>query len=453
MSIASNKYNLQCAKQSARGVYPANPTHFFEMPGSGLTNKPTIDKLNICDGLLWTSAKKRIGYIETGGTPEVIGQPSGIGLLLYGALGGKSVAGAGDPYTHTITPATTMAGFPYFTFWQYFDDQWSQFRDCQIVGIDVEASVDSKFMRLKPTIIGMSRRMKVAAPGVPATEETVQFNWLDAGGYHYAGGDYAHALHTALPTDLATVKTALAAFKTAYNLHMAVATGVHHKAADAVNVLAYATPCADEAACVAACTEIRLDFNAHCALTTTHYFADILNPIVHANPTDTATCITFLAEAMGKTNSPGSYDRHLGAKAGVRAFKFSAQLAATPIQGEDLSAYIVQRKKGTILASEDILLEDFELLNLAIYGDTNPAAGTEAVDTLTTSSLYVKFLYQTTPERSVAFTVPQFDFDPEPLQSITGNPEGNEIIATIGGEASGSAPIATCTVCNETSAY
>lgn len=452
MSIATNAYNLQIAKQTARGIYPANPTHFYQMSGPGLSSKPTIDRLSIAAGRVWGANAKRVGYVECGGQPQVTAQSKGLGLLLYGALGAKGVAGGGDPYTHTFTPATTPYGFPYFTIWQYWDNEWHQFRDCQIAALDITCSVAQRWMLVQPTIVGLAKRKYVAAP-TPATEETDNIHWLDAAGYHYILGDATNALHIALPTDLASAITALTAVKTAYNAHCAVSSGRHHKAADAVNVLAYGTPCADLPACITACTEIRTDSLAHYASETVHYFADTLNAMTHANPTDLPTVLTFLQEWIGATNSPGSFNRHCGAKAGTREFKLSITMNATPLQGEELVAYALHRKAGEITASEDVLVEHFKDINRVLYGDPDPVAGTEQSTEIQLGGLYVKFIEQASPEHSLALSIPQFDYDPEPLSAAAGNPGGDEVYATLGGEASGSGTLLTATLMNAQASY
>lgn len=450
--INSNKYNLQMAPQTARGVYPAVPTYFFKCPGVGLVPKPTISKLNVNDGRLWSPASKRVTYIESGGTPDLYAQPNGLGACLYGMMGAVTST-PGAPDSHVITPATDLSAFPWWYIWQYFDGRWMAFPDCQFVGGQFTVSNSNTWAVIKPNILGMAVPKYVAAPASEATEEDEDIHWLDGGGYHFIGGDYANALHIAAATDLDSVKTSLASFKTAWNLHCAVASGLHHKAADAVNTLSYATPIADEAAAVAACTEIRTDVLAHYADTATHYFADVLNVIAHANPTDTDTCITFLQELIGAVNSPGCYNRHLGGRAGAQSLTVNIDMQATPIQGEAVVPYCIHRKPSAITCAMDLYLEDWELINLALFGDPNPAAETELTTEIQQLSMYNKFITQTAPEEwSVAFLIPQFDLDPESLYSIGPSPDGNEIIGTIGGECSGTDPALTATVLNSVAA-
>lgn len=453
MSVATASFNLQGAKQTGKGAYPAQPAYFFKVLEGGLGGAPQVDRLEVADGGMWTPTAKRVGYIETGGQPSVTAQPKNLAFLLWLAFGAISSGGGGDPYSHSITPATSAAGFPYSTWWQKFDTEWRQFRDCQISALEIECSVENKFMRLRPTFVGMQPEKKVAAP-TEATEETDIYHWLDATGYHVIDGDPTNVEHTVVPADLAALKSWLTAFKASWNAHCAVATGAHHKAADATNTLGYATPPADEAACIAALTEIKTDVNAHMANTTVHLNADVLNPLAFGTPcASTAACIVAVEEMRGYDNTPGKVLKHMGVVASIKSVKQTVSMGATPLQGEDLTAYALQRKRGSIALAVEYLMEDFGLVNKVKFGATNPAAGTEATSEIQTGAFSCKFTANTSgAERSAALVVPQFDYDPEPF-NVYGNPAGNEQYLTVGGEASGTAPLCTWTVKNSVASY
>ena len=70
--IATNEFQLQVARQTARGAYPAAPTYALRVVSGGLSSKPTVDQKKVGDGSFWTTALKRTGYIETGGEPVLI---------------------------------------------------------------------------------------------------------------------------------------------------------------------------------------------------------------------------------------------------------------------------------------------------------------------------------------------------------------------------------------------
>ena len=452
--IASHNFALYAAKQTARGAYEANPTYGFEVISGGLVPKPNVASLNVSDNRMFGVSAKRISYIECGGQVTVTAQPKAMGAILAWAWGVDTPSGGSDPYTHVITPATTLTAFPYITFWQYFDGQWTQFRDCQIVGCDIECTNDGDgFMRLVLTVIGLAVEKRVAAPTPPA-DETDKVHWLDSGGYNTLSGDHVNLDHSDIPTDAAELYVWLAAFKTKWNAHCAVASGRHHKAADTTNTLSYATPVATLADAYTALDEIETKHEAHRIDTTVHYFADTTNTLSWATPASEAAALACAAQVIGMVNSPGAYNRHLGATPGAKSLKVSFQMNAKGIQGEGLTAYAIHRAPGTIMGATDLLMEDFRLINLAKFGDIAPAAGAETTSEIQTMSLYRKFIASTSGnERSISIYIPQFDLDPEPLMTVMGGPDGSEIIATVGGEATGTAPIATVTVVDSVATF
>ena len=437
MAVATNDFNLQIAKQSGKGAAAAAPAYFLELMEGGLKSPPTVDAVNTMDGGIWTPSHKRIGYVDAGGAPVMMVTPAAVGLLLYAAMGAIASSGAGSTYTHTITPATSMAGFPYLSGWQEFDSNWTFFRDLQITGMVLECAVAQKFMRMTPTFVGMAKEKFVAAP-TPAAAEADQYHWLDAEGYWCIDGDFTNCDHSSNPTDLTTLVTWLTAFKTTYNAHMAAITGMaarHHKAADTTNTLAYTNP-TTQGDCDTALATIKTKYNAHVASTTFHYFADTTNTIGYTNPVGLAQCLAAVEEILGYVNAPGDYNKHCGAVAAVRNLRFEVNMASTPLQGESMVPYTVKRKRGAFNCAVELLLEDFQMMNLVKFGNPAPSAGTEITSEIQRGSLAVKFIASTNPERSVKLLIPQFDFDPAGVMDTTGNPEGDEIYLTLGGEAS-----------------
>lgn len=456
--IANGDFALYVAKQTARGIYPAAPTYMLEIIDGGLKSNPTIKSLNVADGRIFGTSKKCIGFLDTGGEVTITGQPKDMGAMFAYAGWTDTPAGGADPYTHVFTPPTSFGTFPYFCGWQILDDQVSFFGDLQITKLAAEiANTDDGFLRLRATVAGFAKETAAAAPAL-ASAETDTVHWLNGGGYYNINGDWTNQVHITIPTDLDTLKTALASFKTAYNAHCAVASGKHHKAADAVNTLAFATPLADLAACIAALTEIRADLIAHEADTTTHYFADTTdnNPsTAWIEPCVTlADCLIASQDLLGKVNTPGCYNRHVGAQAGLRNMKLEYDLNPTLYQGEGVTAYAACRKPGTIMIATDMLQENFRMINLAKFGKPVPVAGDEVTTEIQQLSFNSKFIANTSGnERSIAVAVPTFDLDSQPLTGFMGAPDPSEPVVTIGGEATGTAPISTVTVVNDVAAY
>lgn len=453
MTINTADYAIYAATQTARGVPAAAPTYALSVISGGLSGSPTVDELNVCEGSMWTPRYKRIGRIEAGGSPVFAAQPKDLALLLYAGMGNISTSGSADPYVHTITPATSPSGFPFLTFWQKLDTYWERFEDCQVTEFTLECSVADKFMRITPTIVGLERPKKVGAISSPPAAETDVYHWLDASGYWVIEGDIANLYSGAVPTDLDTAKTAATAIKAAYNLHCAVASGQHHKAADATNVVTVADA-SDETTLVALVNDIKAKLTAHMASTSVHYFADTKHAVTTADATDTATAIALLAELIGKTNAPGDYNGHLGAVANVNLFRLHLAMNAVAWQGEELTAYTIVRKKGTVDVAVNQLLEDMAIKSKIIYGDPAAAAETAMTDEIQTGSVAVKFIASTTaPERSLKIVVPRLDYNPASVAEITGNPDGNEIEIELGGTASGSGTLVTATVLNGVASY
>lgn len=456
---------LYLAKQSARGIYPTTMTYALELIDGALSSKPTIGRLNIRDGRLLGSSKKRINYFETGGQPTITMQPKSIGAIVYGINGNDTPSGGADPYTHVSIPPTSLGAgsFPYWTALQYDLGRYTLFHDLQIVGGELEFGVDTGWVRARPTFIGMAKEQFLSAAAVAAdytlpSAETDSVHWVDASGYHCLNGDWTNVAHIAVPTDLASLKTALASYKTVFNAHCAVASGLHHKAADATNTLGYATPLADLAACIVALTECRAELIDHEALTTTHYFADTTDNNPSAGwiePCVTlADCLAAMQDLLGSDITPGCYNRHVGAVANLRKVLVQFNYGAAAWQGTGLTAYTVIRKPGDIMIAVDQLQEDLRLINLAKFGDPAPTSGDEVTSEIVQLGFTMKFIASVSGnERSFKFDMPQFDLDPTPLLDLTGNSEGQEAVVTIGGEATGTAPVCTCTTINDVATY
>jgi hypothetical protein len=235
-----------------------------------------------------------------------------------------------------------------------------------------------------------------------------------------------------------------------------VATGRHHKAADATNPLTYATPPADLPACIANLTEIKTNYEAHRILTTAHYFADATNALAYSTPAaDLPACLAAAREIRGKDNLPGVYNAHLGAVANVLGFYVEVGDSATPIQGEDVTPFCLDRGRGKITCGIQLHVQDHRLRNKLIYGDIAPADGTEATDQIIKGSLNAKFTYtgSEAQERSLTVAIPEFDQDPKSAAEVKWDANGSGWDMQAEGEATGSDPKVTFTVVNGVAAY
>lgn len=125
---------VRFAIQTAEGT-PATASAFgLRMAGGSMPQVRATDQVyREADGVQAPSSMFRAESWSEG-APEFHVYPRSVAALLYLALGGYAVAGAGDPYTHTITPADEP---PFATIWTnkggLYHDQHDDMRISQLV--------------------------------------------------------------------------------------------------------------------------------------------------------------------------------------------------------------------------------------------------------------------------------------------------------------------------------
>lgn len=128
-------FDLAIAKQAAKGTAAAAATHRLRVAGSGT---PAANR--VVNDLVETSPDREyvrsfVSSVGVEGSPETNVRLPSLGLLLYLALGAKSVTGVGDPYTHEFTPANLL---PWFTCWRMVGDLlYERFVDCKIASLSL----------------------------------------------------------------------------------------------------------------------------------------------------------------------------------------------------------------------------------------------------------------------------------------------------------------------------
>lgn len=169
--IAGNQADIGIALQAAAGTPAAAAQHRFYLTGGGFGSvkahamvEETADKRLLSDSYVTT--------IKGEGSPQAVVRPDFIGLLLYGAMGAKAVAGAGDPYTHTFTLASVL---PYLTAWRRLGPVaagglYERFTDCK-VGSLVFSSQAAGLLQVTAGLVGVQPAYKDAAE-VGVTAET-----------------------------------------------------------------------------------------------------------------------------------------------------------------------------------------------------------------------------------------------------------------------------------------
>lgn len=113
------------------------------------------------------------------GEPDLFLMPVSAVPLIYGVLGAKAVSGASDPYTHTLTVATSV---PYFTFWQSLGaGKFEKFKDCIITGLKIRGEANKPLI-ITPRIMGLTPSYLAAAETTVAVEKTNRFMHYDGSG-------------------------------------------------------------------------------------------------------------------------------------------------------------------------------------------------------------------------------------------------------------------------------
>jgi hypothetical protein len=144
--FAGNDYDIGIALQSAQGV-AADDSQFrtFVTAGGVMPVKDTSPIEETSDERLLTD--DYVSGVRAEGGPQIVVRPNIIGLLLYGAMGAKAVAGVGDPYSHTITLAKRL---PYFTVWTRLGDSvdglFTKIVDCKIGSLSLASSANGLLM-------------------------------------------------------------------------------------------------------------------------------------------------------------------------------------------------------------------------------------------------------------------------------------------------------------------
>lgn len=180
-SIAGNQADVALALQTAQGVASAAAQHRMFLTAGGLAAvKETGDIEETTASRLRSSSY--VKKVQASGAPSCVARPNFLGLLLYGAMGAKSVSGAG-PYVHVFTLASVL---PYLTAWRRLGPEaagglYEKFVDCKI-GQLVLASSAGGLLIVTPTILGLGPSFLAAAMTAVAPETTNAFLHADGEG-------------------------------------------------------------------------------------------------------------------------------------------------------------------------------------------------------------------------------------------------------------------------------
>lgn len=134
MTVQKRLSQIGFAKQTAKGAAATAPTYVVGLTGG------TVYSADVTENDLNTTWTDRLlpGHERTevlpGSEADIVCTPATIGLLLTLALGADAVTGAGDPYTHTITPSTAL---PWHTVFGSYGADKSAIADAKIDSLEL----------------------------------------------------------------------------------------------------------------------------------------------------------------------------------------------------------------------------------------------------------------------------------------------------------------------------
>ena len=171
MSPLASIGEIAIAIQSAKGSAAASSSFRFPITGPLPTAmkdpvpETTVQTKRIPAGA-WTPAAHGAGALAA------LARPRMIGALLYGALGAKSVSGASDPWTHTLTQGATL---PWLTIWRHYAGILNErFVDARISKLTL-SSRSGQPVSVVAEILAGSPRYRTAQETTATLEQTQGF--------------------------------------------------------------------------------------------------------------------------------------------------------------------------------------------------------------------------------------------------------------------------------------
>lgn len=194
-----NSGYFQFAFQEEKDVAATNPLYYLRLlsgtsvgPDREIQTKRTAEGTRAADGI------SVIGTMGSGGTVNFVCQNSNLPAILYGAMGAIDTTGAGDPYTHVVSPEQT-GSIPWITGWLKIDTIRMCIPNLRISTLKLVVSSADRLVVGQMELMGAGAvQYKTAEPGVPATAEPVAeiFSWNMAKGAWDLDGDTIGYIHT-----------------------------------------------------------------------------------------------------------------------------------------------------------------------------------------------------------------------------------------------------------------
>jgi len=179
--VEANIYALGVAKQSAAGTPIAAPTKRLIQVAGDFQSPQDLGSENYSDLGQWGTSTDWVNSVQGNGNPGLEADLDGLAYLLWLFNGAETVAANADEATlndHTTIPAV---GNGFLSTWHSRVGQSvvrrSQWADCYISQLQLEASTANKAMRMTPSIISLDPARVLAAdptwPALPAQDKVL----------------------------------------------------------------------------------------------------------------------------------------------------------------------------------------------------------------------------------------------------------------------------------------
>jgi hypothetical protein len=161
MSSPANIASLRWAKQSGQGTAVADGAYVF---GARLAGGTQVEPARTDNPFNETTGGRMLSdyyasEAHAAGDPQHYLMPLSGTSLLYGCLGAVNTSGSGDPYTHTITAATSR---PWWTVRRMLANLiWERFVDCKVDKIVIQGSTGQPLM-ITASWLGISPQAETA---------------------------------------------------------------------------------------------------------------------------------------------------------------------------------------------------------------------------------------------------------------------------------------------------
>lgn len=161
--------DLAIAIQAAKGTPSVISSQRLFLLGGGVEGQKDINDVEETSGSFFRNTAF-VGAVRGGGTASFAVKPASVGLLLYLALGAKSVSGAGDPWTHVFTPHVSGTSLPWCTVWRRLaSGLYERFSDCKVNSLAIRSQYGG-IVAVEVTFMALTPANKTAAEATAAVE-------------------------------------------------------------------------------------------------------------------------------------------------------------------------------------------------------------------------------------------------------------------------------------------